>query len=302
MANTTLPSFVDLMSSLGLDQTTHQPELPSSSPIPSPTSSAFLPRKAPECVSRVRSQPSLRDRQDAARVPRVSRYSPYTSMTASRRGSTSSTSALSPDNNFIRPLSTSPHLEPALRKRSNGRLGASMYESSSDLAADTPISSYIRRRTPGPSPTSSDFSFGAEVNRSRSRSASPETDTFSPPPFSLILPTVPAFFQHASDTSPRRGSFPLTPEADIDHLVTVTTASPRLSGAAAPMDFDQHHPREDRNSSPSPKLSPLIAYRSASSEPLDSPSRRRRHTTGVRISGLVYAKEPIRKFGRVDVS
>lgn len=123
MANTTLPSFVDLMSSLGLDQTTHQPELPSSSPIPSPTSSAFLPRKAPECVSRVRSQPSLRDRQDAARVPRVSRYSPYTSMvslhlvsfialkqysyhpvtqTASRRGSTSSTSALSPDNNFIR--------------------------------------------------------------------------------------------------------------------------------------------------------------------------------------------------------
>ncbi|KAJ6629165.1 hypothetical protein B0H10DRAFT_2209090 [Mycena sp. CBHHK59/15] len=74
---TTLPSFVELMSSLGLDQAaTPAPERStSSSPRSSPSSSPRMPSVTPPSPTKSRSSPSLRDA--GAPRNRLARYSPY---------------------------------------------------------------------------------------------------------------------------------------------------------------------------------------------------------------------------------
>jgi hypothetical protein len=308
MSSTTLPSFVDLMASLGLDQAAHQPEPSSPSPRSSPTSPAFAHRRLPDSVSRVRSQPSLRERNDGSRVPRVTRYSPYSGMSTSRRGSTSSTSAFSPDNkSLVRPLSTSPRLEPLRRRTAGGRLTVNQYESTSDLNADTPISTYIRKRTPGASPTSSDFSSATGDNMSESSSPDWRSSS-SPQP--LVLPTLPPFFLSSSlDTAPSGSSFPPTPNTDTDQLVTVTDTS-ALSPGTESLNLDHHHPhhphrlhgRSHLRSSPSlASMHDVVVdtqrVKPSTSVPLSV--RRGRHTASVKISGSI---ESIRKYGRVNTS
>lgn len=68
-ATTTLPSFVELMASLGLDPAQER------SPSSSPSSSPRVPSVTPPSPSKSRSNPSLRDA--AASRNRLARYSPY---------------------------------------------------------------------------------------------------------------------------------------------------------------------------------------------------------------------------------
>lgn len=81
---TTLPSFVELMATLGLDPATKAPENPSPSPSPSPSppsSAESSPRlsiftTAPSPI-RAKSSPALRD--SGSSRSRAARYSPYSS-------------------------------------------------------------------------------------------------------------------------------------------------------------------------------------------------------------------------------
>ncbi|KXN86348.1 hypothetical protein AN958_10210 [Leucoagaricus sp. SymC.cos] len=187
---TSLPSFIELMESLGLERTSHSPspELsPSPSPESSPSSSPQLGGTTAPSPSRSRSSPSLRDLSSRHRA---ARYSPYSSYT--RRGSSSSSSSTSPPPASLR------------ARRSRSQLTVNVYGSTSDLPAYTPISSYLRRKTPGASPTSPTF---------------PRHVTYES--VDITLPIIPSFPNSASTDS----SFPKTPQSDI-------TSSPRLSDMA----------------------------------------------------------------------
>ncbi|KAF7301423.1 hypothetical protein MIND_00707600 [Mycena indigotica] len=194
MANTTtLPSFVELMASLGLDQA--QDRSPSSSPSSSP-------RATPPSPSKSRSNPSLRD--SAASRNRLARYNPYSPKLSERRGSLSSLSSSSSsdyERPIVRAYSTSPHppSSPRARRRHGNKLTVNVFGSNSDLAANTPISSYVRRKTPGASPTSPTFP----------REALDYSPSSSPMPFSI--PTLPTLFPRSASSE----SFPLTPNSDI---------------------------------------------------------------------------------------
>lgn len=85
-------------------------------------------------------------------------------------------------------------------RRSRNRLTVNVYGSASDLPAYTPISSYVRRKTPGASPTSPTFP----------RHVGYES-------VDITLPMVPSFPSSASTDS----SFPKTPQSE-------TIPSPRL--------------------------------------------------------------------------
>lgn len=178
------------MESLGLEQTSHSPspELsPSLSPVSSPSSSPQLGDTAVPSPLRSRSSPSLRDFSPRHRTPRYSPYSSYT-----RRGSTSSSS--SSDLESTKPSSTSPS-PPSLRaRRSRNQLTVNVYGSTSDLPAYTPISSYLRRKTPGASPTSPGF---------------PRSVTYESA--DITLPILPSFPSPASTES----SLPETPQPDV---------------------------------------------------------------------------------------
>ncbi|KAJ7937220.1 hypothetical protein B0H13DRAFT_1588990 [Mycena leptocephala] len=200
---TTLPSFVELMSSLGLDQTAPAPERStSSSPRSSPSSSPRMPSVTPPSPTKSRSSPSLRDA--GASRNRLARYSPYSPVfqLSSRRGSLSSVSSSSSDYERPTAYSTSPHppSSPRARKRHGNNLTVNVYGSNSDLSANTPISTYVRRKTPGASPTSP--TFPREVMDSPSA---------SPMPFSI--PTLPSLFPRSASSE----SFPLTPNSDVEH-------------------------------------------------------------------------------------
>ncbi|KAJ7276238.1 hypothetical protein B0H12DRAFT_1227410 [Mycena haematopus] len=202
---TTLPSFVELMSSLGLDQTAPAPERStSSSPRSSPSSSPRMPSVIPPSPTKSRSSPSLRDA--GASRNRLARYSPYSPVfpLSSRRGSLSSVSSNSSseyDRPTARAYSTSPRppSSPRARKRHGNNLTVNVYGSSGDLSATTPISTYVRRKTPGASPTSPIFPRDAQ-----------ESPSASPMPFSI--PTLPSLFPRSASSE----SFPLTPNSDLD--------------------------------------------------------------------------------------
>ncbi|KAJ7591232.1 hypothetical protein C8J56DRAFT_1047443 [Mycena floridula] len=199
---TTLPSFVELMATLGLDPVTRMPGQgsPHSSPLSSPKLLG-LPTSSP---TRSRSSPSLRGQ--TIQRSKVARYSPYSStFLAPRRGSTSSSSSSSPSPELerlsLRAYSTSPQppRSPRLRRRVDNKLTVNVFESTSDLSANTPISSFVRRKTPGVSPISPTFSMDSTS----------ESPAGSPMPFTL--PTLPSFFPRSASSD----SFPLTPQSDI---------------------------------------------------------------------------------------
>ncbi|KAJ7179294.1 hypothetical protein C8R46DRAFT_1073281 [Mycena filopes] len=219
---TTLPSFVELMSSLGLDQSAApaQEHESSSSPRSSPSSSPRMPSVTPPSPTKSRSSPSLRDA--GASRNRLARYSPYSPgfQLSSRRGSLSSVSSSSSDYErpTVRAYSTSPHppSSPRTRKRHGNNLTVNVYGSSSDLSANTPISTYVRRKTPGASPTSPTFPREAQ-----------DSPSSSPMPFSI--PTLPSLFPRSASSD----SFPLTPNSDVEHISS-EHSSPNYSSKLLP--------------------------------------------------------------------
>ncbi|GLB33628.1 hypothetical protein LshimejAT787_0105120 [Lyophyllum shimeji] len=190
---TSLPSFVELMASLGLDQTTKTPDRTPKSSLSSPSTSPRLVGAALPFHSRSKSNQSLRE----SSRPRATRYSPYSPvLSASRRGSLSSVSScsLDRDRSPLRAISSSPRAasSPRLSRRSTNKLSVNVYGSTSDLPANTPISSYVRRKTPGASPTSPTF---------------PYESRDSPPPMPVLVPTLPSFWPNSANSD----SFPVTP-------------------------------------------------------------------------------------------
>lgn len=187
-----LPSFVELMASLGLERSASALQAPRST-TPSPR----LENVHPSSPTRSRSSPSLRE---SASRHRVTRYSPYSpSITSNRRGSISSISSsssddLSPSSNTF-PTST---LSSLRARRSRNKLFISVYGSTSDLPADTPISTYVRRKNPGLSPTSPTFS-----------SSDPH---FTPPMLPLTLPILPTLLPNSASSD----SCPVTPTSDCE--------------------------------------------------------------------------------------
>lgn len=90
--------------------------------------------------------------------------------------------------------SNSPPPSSLRARRSRNQLTVNVYGSTSDLPAYTPISSYVRRKTPGGSPTSPTF-----LRHTTYESVD------------ITLPIVPSFPDSASTDS----SFPKTPQSDI---------------------------------------------------------------------------------------
>ncbi|KAF8897358.1 hypothetical protein BD779DRAFT_369631 [Infundibulicybe gibba] len=200
---TTLPSFEELMASLGLDQavnTSVQSLSPRPSPSPPPRPSST------RTISPARSNTSTPVRDNIS-IRRVARYTPYSPPFPSpRRGSLSSLSASAETQRSpTRSQSTSPRIpsSPLQRRRSSksGRgLTVNVYGSRTDLAANTPISIYVRRKTPGTSPTSPTF-----PRELRCDSPGDQARPFT-------LPTLPPLFPQ----SPSSDSFPITPNSDTD--------------------------------------------------------------------------------------
>jgi hypothetical protein len=194
-----LPSFVELMASLGLEQTKATP-LVEQSPSPQPPS----PRPCKGSISgpvRSSSSPSLREMASRHRVSRFSPYTPALSSTR-RRGSLSSVSSSS---DFDSPPLSATLAVPSRSTRSRPRryfnkLTVNTYGSSSDLNADTPISTYVRRKTPGTSPSSPSFSRDSGYESS------------SPTPMPFTIPSLPVLLPNSASSD----SFPNTPTSDVD--------------------------------------------------------------------------------------
>ncbi|TRM68287.1 hypothetical protein BD626DRAFT_534396 [Schizophyllum amplum] len=202
-SSTPLPSFVELMATLGLDskQSGHQPGSPPSrqhsrsssmsSPIPTitTTSPPPPPRMAP---MKAKSTPSLRE----ASVLRSkgARFAPYSPTTSTRRGISSS-----PELEVRQPL--------RMRRRADNltvRVHGSAYDSPPRLGASTPISSYVRRKTP----TSPAFR---------------ESSTPALSPMGLTLPTLPSFFPSSPSSA---GSAPLTPDTTDTEAMHTASGPP----------------------------------------------------------------------------
>lgn len=146
---TTLPSFVELMGSLGLDHVVVAQDYSTHS-SPAPSLRLGKPRH-------IRSKSTQCLRETNISRQRVVRYSPYSpALSVTRRGSLSSSSSPELDWASLRASSTSPHPKssPRLSRRSYEQSSIDVYGSAS---ANTPISSYVRRKTPGTSPTSPTF-------------------------------------------------------------------------------------------------------------------------------------------------
>ncbi|KAG6890907.1 hypothetical protein C0995_000864 [Termitomyces sp. Mi166 len=159
---TSLPSFVELMASLGLDQTTKSPDHRPQSTFSSPSASPRLMGAGMPMRSRSKSTQSLKESKRDRSPMR----------------------AISPSSRSVSP--------PRFSRRSANKLSVNPYGSASDLAANTPISSYVRRKTPGASPTSPTF-----PHESR--------DSLPISPMPMTVPTLPAFWPNSSS-----GSFPTT--------------------------------------------------------------------------------------------
>ncbi|KAF9569487.1 hypothetical protein CPC08DRAFT_718304 [Agrocybe pediades] len=203
-----LPSFIELMASLGLEQGTPSSTVvkqssSSSTASPQPPSLPGSPRAGSiNAPSRSSSSPSIRETTARHHASRFSPYSPAVSLTR-RRGSLSSVSSSS---DFDSPVSATfyvPSLPTATRpRRYRNKLSVNTYGSSSDLNADTPISTYVRRKTPGTSPTSPTFNNPADSGYESS----------SPPPMPFSIPSLPVLLPHSASSE----SFPDTLSSDID--------------------------------------------------------------------------------------
>ncbi|KAJ3864901.1 hypothetical protein EV359DRAFT_81014 [Lentinula novae-zelandiae] len=203
---TTLPSFVELMASLGINAKAGQPEracTPSSSDSSPSSSPKLLGEPTPSLQSK--SSPSLRDQ---GRRSQSTRFSPYSStfISARRRSSISpDSSSSSSDTDGLserQSSSCSPTLRSSslrTRKRAQNRVIVNVFGSSPDLSANTPISSYVRRKTPGTSPSSP--SFPRDFGQARE---------FSKP---FIMPTLPSFLP----ASACKEAFSLTPNLEMDN-------------------------------------------------------------------------------------
>ncbi|OCH88305.1 hypothetical protein OBBRIDRAFT_94329 [Obba rivulosa] len=215
---TTLPSFVELMASLGLDNNptttgparhgsgTHHSRSSSYSSTSSMSSqsstvsstyssthSDIYSNTSPSIVvSRETDEPlaSNRDWDMDRRRTRAARFSPYgPAISHTRRGSMP---VMPTDDDLkerpIRALSTSPRLSST---RVAGRRGSvlslrnhrpeKLRLSEGDLPAHTPISTFVRRKTPQTSPTSPTF-----PTLSKKRSSTPSLP--------VSIPTLPQFF------------------------------------------------------------------------------------------------------------
>jgi len=173
-----LPSFVELMATLGLQQGEPAPVV-ERSPSPAPPSPGS---PSTENSNRSSSSPSLRV---ITTQPRSSRFSPYSHAVpfTRRRGSLSSVSSSDFESS---PLSATFFIPRPRRYRN--KLTVNTYGSSSDLNADTPISTYVRRKTPGASPTSPTFSPDSGYESSESIVM----------PFSI--PSLPLLFPNSSSS------------------------------------------------------------------------------------------------------
>ncbi|KAK0468032.1 uncharacterized protein EV420DRAFT_441769 [Desarmillaria tabescens] len=182
---TTLPSFVELISTLGVDSASKALDHSASSPRSSRSASPHS----------LYSPISSRDR--SVRHTSQARYSPYSPTLSSRRGSVSSSSTSSSSPDLERRVLPNHPGSPRIRKRKDNKLTVNVFGSSTDLSATTPISIYVRRKTPGASPTTSIF-----VPDSRDTSA-----TYG---HLLTLPTLPSLLP----LSPNSDHFPITPDSD----------------------------------------------------------------------------------------
>ncbi|KAH6915250.1 hypothetical protein BKA70DRAFT_571325 [Coprinopsis sp. MPI-PUGE-AT-0042] len=189
-SSNTLPSFVELMASLGLEQ---KPTAPDTITVSEPSPPASPKLESEQLDSRQRAN-SLRD-MSRQKSPR---YSPYSSaFPTGRRGSLSSVSSsssgeLSPAQESFGHRSRSPR-----NRRHRNQLCLNLYgDSSYDLQANMPISTYVRRKSPNASPTSPTFF----------RDSDPETNSIPQP---LTIPVLPSALLPSSASSE---SFPLTPE------------------------------------------------------------------------------------------
>ncbi|TFK43349.1 hypothetical protein BDQ12DRAFT_674822 [Crucibulum laeve] len=214
---TTLPSFVELMASLGLEQ---KPQVDKQSPSPSPSPSVsprLVNGGAPSSPTRSKSSPSLRDLSVSRN--RVARYSPYSpAVSFTRRGSLSSVSSSSSSEYDRSPthhkFSSSPPPLSLRARRSGNKLSINVYGSNGDLPANMPISSYVRRKTPGASPTSPTFP-------REHRPESPAT-----PPLPLGVPILPTLLPNSANSD----CFPITPSSDIGMSCSVhdSKSSPEI--------------------------------------------------------------------------
>ncbi|KAF8826564.1 hypothetical protein HHX47_DHR5000426 [Lentinula edodes] len=177
---TTLPSFVELMASLGINAKAGQPEraCTPSSPDSSPSSSPkLLGEPTPSLQSK--SSPSLRDQ---GRRSRSTRFSPYSSTFV---GSSEHVETSIPDDPFRYQLG-----------------GEAVYPLIPLPLLQTPmvyLNDYVRRKTPGTSPSSP--SFPRDFGQARE---------FSKP---FIMPTLPSFLP----ASARKEAFSLTQNLEMDN-------------------------------------------------------------------------------------
>ncbi|KAI0356637.1 hypothetical protein OH77DRAFT_219692 [Trametes cingulata] len=225
---TTLPSFVELMATLGLggpDDAPEQSTQPasrhsrssshsssishlsaSSSIVPPPTSNIYSFKHTPSPAIVVSSHEGSPERDmpcDIRRSRATTRYSPYGSISHSRKASMPVLNAERTYERPIRALSTSPRLSPistSFRGR-RARRPDNLHLSDADLVAYTPISSYVRRKTPQNSPTSPTFA--------RDRDAA----TSHP----LTIPAIPTLLSPASFTTQSSDSEDEDMDATPDH-------------------------------------------------------------------------------------
>lgn len=198
---TALPSFVELMASLGLDNKKSSP---------SPTQEFSSPAIV------VSSEHEPTQEHITSRI-RVARYSPYGApISHSHRRSASTLSSDGTDSELPnRTNPASPRHRPCALKL--GPESRHRHVSDPEFSANMPISTFVRRKTPTSSPVSPTF-----AHRTRRRSQSP---TIIP----VSLPTVPPVFgshiQHRSDGSP----VPSSPSESDDEYSLIHRRSERLT-------------------------------------------------------------------------
>ncbi|OSX59194.1 hypothetical protein POSPLADRAFT_1059406 [Postia placenta MAD-698-R-SB12] len=228
---TALPSFVELMATLGLDKPAGPAALPrqsgpacsgvrvlhsrSSSASSTASFSTLSSNASPPypsisidglqaASSPPRETSTERDMELERRHTRVARYSPYYPTISHMRKRSVPIIKEEADGRPNRALSTSPYLLPAtcamsrrsasIAPRSSSRRPQKLTLSETDLTANMPISSFVRRKTPQASPTSPTF-----PNRRRKRSSSP-TLPVCIPTVPMIFPPIQAFRYASSDS------------------------------------------------------------------------------------------------------
>ncbi|KAI0829451.1 hypothetical protein BC628DRAFT_1408881 [Trametes gibbosa] len=269
---TTLPSFVELMATLGLadpaDSTdnalsasrhsrtsSHSSSIShlsaSSSIVPPSTSNIYSFRHSPSPAIVVSSHEGSPERDvpcDIRRSRAATRYSPYGSISHSRKASMPVLSAEVAYERPARALSTSPRLSPistSFRGR-RARRPENLPLSDADLMAYTPISSYVRRKTPQNSPTSPTFA--------RDRDAAIAHPLTIPALPTLLSPT--SFTTHSSsdseddemeaipDSSFRLGQLPHgMPSPPWQSRYRDSVVSPRTSLCAPILPDESAHPK-----------------------------------------------------------